>query len=228
MNNKLLFLLFIGLITGLISLLYKNFPNILSTKEGVYSLISSVALLLFLTIGMFRNSTNWLFVLKNSVVWLTIAFILIAGYSYQYSIKAFFNPIIGNIAPSLAQNNANGTVTIYAGQNGHFTVNALVNGATVQFLLDTGASDVLLTPQDAKNAGINISDLTYSSIVQTANGTTSTASVTLDQVKIGNITLQNVEASVSQGGLATSLLGMSFLTRLGSYNVTAGTLIMSQ
>ena len=107
MNNKLLFLLFIGLITGLISLLYKNFPNILPTKEGVCSLISSVALLLFLTIGMFRNSTNWLFVLKNSVVWLTIAFILIAGYSYQYSIKAFFNPIIGNIAPSLAQNNAN-------------------------------------------------------------------------------------------------------------------------
>ena len=228
MNNKLLFLLFIGLITGLISLLYKNFPNILSTKEGVYSLISSVALLLFLTIGMFRNSTNWLFVLKNSVVWLTIAFILIAGYSYQYSIKAFFNPIIGNIAPSLAQNNANGTVTIYAGQNGNFTVNALVNGATVQFLLDTGASDVVLTPQDAKNADINISDLTYSSIVQTANGTTSTASATLDQVKIGNITLQNVEASVSQGGLATSLLGMSFLTRLGSYNVTAGTLTMSQ
>ncbi len=228
MNNKLLFLIFIGLITGLIFLLNKNFPNALSTPEGHYSLISSLVILLFLTIGIFRSNTDWSFVLKNAVIWLGISFVLVAGYSYQYSIKAFLNPIIGNIAPSLAQNNGNGTVTIYAGQNGHFTVNALVNGANVQFLLDTGASEVVLTPQDAKNAGIDISNLAFSSIVQTANGNTSTAPVTLDQVQVGNIVLQNVEASVSQGGLDTSLLGMSFLTRLGSYSVSEGQLTMSQ
>lgn len=228
MNNKLLFLIFIGLITGLIFLLNKNFPNALSTPEGHYSLISSLVILLFLSIGIFRSNTDWSFVLKNAVIWLGISFVLVAGYSYQYSIKAFFNPIIGNIAPSLAQNNGNGTVTIYAGQNGHFTVNALVNGANVQFLLDTGASEVVLTPQDAKNAGIDISNLAFSSIVQTANGNTSTAPVTLDQIQVGNIALQNVEASVSQGGLDTSLLGMSFLTRLGSYSVSEGQLTMSQ
>ncbi len=228
MNNKLLFLIFIGLITGLILLLNKTFPNVLSTKEGIYSFISSLTILLILAIGILRNNTNWPFVLKNSVIWLTIAFILIAGYSYQYSIKTFFNPIIGNIAPSLAQNNENGTVTIYSGQNGHFVVNALVNGSTVQFLLDTGASDVVLTQQDAKNAGIDTSKLSYSSVVQTANGITSTASIIIDQVQVGSIILQNVEAAVGQNGLDTSLLGMSFLTRLGSYNVTAGTLTMSQ
>jgi aspartyl protease family protein len=228
MNNKLLFLIFIGLITGLIFLLNKNFPNALSTPEGHYSLISSLVILLFLSIGIFRSNTDWSFVLKNAVIWLGISFVLVAGYSYQYSIKAFFNPIIGNIAPSLAQNNGNGTVTIYAGQNGHFTVNALVNGANVEFLLDTGASEVVLTPQDAKNAGIDISNLAFSSIVQTANGNTSTAPVTLDQVQVGNIALQNVEASISQGGLDTSLLGMSFLTRLGSYSVSEGKLTMSQ
>ncbi len=227
-NNWLLFLIFVGLIAGLIFLLNKTFPNVLSTPEGYYGLISSVAILLFLTIGIFRNNTNWPFVLKNSVIWLTIAFVLVAGYSYQYSLKIFFYRIAGNIAPSLAQNNTNGTVTIYAGQSGHFSVNALVNGATVQFLLDTGATEVVLTPQDAKNAGIDTSNLTYSSVVQTANGNTTTASVTLDQVQVGSIVLQNVEASVSQGNLDTSLLGMSFLTRLGSYNVSEGTLTMSQ
>jgi aspartyl protease family protein len=228
-NNWLLFFIFIGLLTGTILLLSNNFPGALEGVQDYGNLISFVALLMLITAGIFRGNINWTFLLKTSVIWLAIAFVLLAGYSYQYDLKIFFNRIAGNIAPSLAQNNGNGSVTIYAGQNGHFIVNALVNGATVQFLVDTGASDVVLTYADAQRAGIDTSTLNYNSIVQTANGTTSTAFVTLNQIQIGSIIVANVPAGISQiNNLDMSLLGMSFLTKLGSYNVSQGVLTMSQ
>ncbi len=228
MNNKLLFLIFIMLLSGMIVLLVNKFPNILQNKQNYFNIIMAISMLIFLIMGVFRRNINWVFLLKTSTCWLGIVLVLISGYSYQYEISMVYKRILGNIIPSLAQNNHDGTITLYVGQDGHFMANAKVNGATVQFLVDTGASFVLLTPADASRAGFDINRLTYSSAVQTANGTTSTALITISQIQIGNILIKNVLGGVSrEGDLDTSLLGMSFLTKLSNYNVSHGMLTMS-
>jgi aspartyl protease family protein len=96
------------------------------------------------------------------------------------------------------------------------------NGIALTMLVDTGASTVVLKPADAQRLGIDVDRLRYSVPVQTANGTTFAASVRLRNLTIGKISLENVDALVArQGALKDNLLGMSFLSRLRSYEFTS-------
>jgi len=97
----------------------------------------------------------------------------------------------------------------------------------VPMVLDTGASSVLLTRDDAKAAGLPIDLLNYTVNIDTANGRTRAAAVTLDRLGVGTIVEHAVPALIAQPGqLRTSLLGMSFLNRLESYSVTSDKLIL--
>lgn len=119
------------------------------------------------------------------------------------------------------------TVEIARGSGGSFSVGAHVNGARVPMVLDTGASAVVLTQEAAKAAGLPLEVLNYSVNVDTANGRARAAPVTLDRLSIGDITERSVPALVAQGGqLRTSLLGMSFLNRLESWEVRGDKLML--
>ena len=118
------------------------------------------------------------------------------------------------------------TVEIARGSGGSFSVAAQVNGARVPMVLDTGASAVVLTQDAAKAAGLPLEVLNYSVTVDTANGRARAAPVTLDRLSIGDITERSVPALVAQGGLRTSLLGMTFLNRLESWEVRGDKLMM--
>ena len=111
--------------------------------------------------------------------------------------------------------------------DGHFVARPQVNGIALTMLVDTGASTVVLKPQDAQRLGIDIERLRYSVPVQTANGTTYAAHVRLNSVALGPINLTNVEALVAKpGALKENLLGMSFLSRLRSYEFTSDFLML--
>ena len=111
--------------------------------------------------------------------------------------------------------------------NGDFDVTAQVNGARVAMVLDTGASSVVLTREAAKAAGLPLEVLIYSAEVDTANGRTRAAPVTLDRIAIGGLVERSVDALVVQPGqLKTSLLGMSFLNRLQSWEVRGDRLLL--
>ena len=102
--------------------------------------------------------------------------------------------------------------------DGHFVAETNVGGVSVQMIVDTGASTIVLTPEDAKAMGFDMNALTYGVPVQTANGRSFAAQVRLTNVAIGPIRIRNVEALIAQPGtLHQSLLGMSFLSRLRSY-----------
>lgn len=119
------------------------------------------------------------------------------------------------------------TVEIAAGDNGHFNAEVEINGQSLNVLVDTGATMVALTYEDAESAGIYLkpSDFTYG--VNTANGVARVATVMIDRISIGEITVRNVRATVSERGrLSTSLLGMSFLSRLERVDMRAGTLVL--
>ena len=114
----------------------------------------------------------------------------------------------------VAAGSANGgsSVTLKADARGHFLADGQVNGGAVRFMVDTGATVIALPAADAKRLGINYVKGDRG-VVQTANGNASAYRVKLDTVRLGDITLNGVDAVVLEGGLATPLLGMSFLNR---------------
>ena len=122
-----------------------------------------------------------------------------------------------------------GSVEIAAGPNGHYTYTALINGRSVPVLIDTGASLVALSYEDAERAGIFVRPGDFTQHVSTANGIARVAPVVLDSVRIGDITLYDVEAAVSEPGrLGTTLLGMTFIGRLSRAEMRGGILILQE
>jgi len=121
---------------------------------------------------------------------------------------------------------ASNTIVYTANERGHVVLDAAVNGAPVRMLVDTGASLVTLTPADARAAGINPANLAYSGRVQTANGTARMAPVTLREIRIGQLSIYDVSASVLEH-LDVSLLGMSLLSRLQGYEMRDGKLTIT-
>jgi clan AA aspartic protease (TIGR02281 family) len=115
---------------------------------------------------------------------------------------------------------------IRAGPHGHFLVEAVVNGIPIDFMVDTGASHVVLTLQDARKLGFTPAQLDFTQQFESANGTVRAAPVELRELRIGQLQVFDLEASVNGGPLPISLLGMSFLERLSSYEVARGRLIL--
>jgi aspartyl protease family protein len=109
---------------------------------------------------------------------------------------------------------------------GHVLLDAVVNGAPVRFLLDTGASLVTLTPADARAAGLSPRQLAFDERASTANGFVRMASVNLREIRLGQLSVGDVPAAVIEN-LGVSLLGMSFLNRLQSYEMRNGKLTIS-
>jgi aspartyl protease family protein len=115
---------------------------------------------------------------------------------------------------------------VEAGTHGHFVIEAVVNGEPIRFLVDTGASDVVLTPEDAEALGFAQRRLDFSLRYNTANGVVRAAPVSLREVRIGQFSLYDVQAAVNEAPLGISLLGMSFLERLAGYQVDDGRLAL--
>jgi aspartyl protease family protein len=119
------------------------------------------------------------------------------------------------------------TVAVARTSAGDFAITAQINGARIAMVLDTGASSVVLTRDDARAAGLPLEVLDYTINIDTANGRTRAAPVTLDRVAVGSLVERSIEALVAQPGtLKTSLLGMSFLNRLQSWEVRGDRLVL--
>lgn len=110
--------------------------------------------------------------------------------------------------------------------DGHYWAEGVVNGARVRFLVDTGASAVALTAQDARRLGFEPSELDYSLQVSTASGSARAAPIQLDSVAVAGARVEKVEAVVLDHGLPASLLGMSYLGRLSRMEATPTALIL--
>jgi aspartyl protease family protein len=129
-------------------------------------------------------------------------------------------------APRTAAGPVSNTIVFAGNQLGHVVLDAAVNGAPIRMLVDTGASLVTLTQEDARAAGIDAGHLAYNVRVSTANGFARMAPVTLREIRIGQLSVYDVPAAVL-GNLSVSLLGMSFLSRVQGYEMRDGKLTIS-
>ncbi|PKQ14134.1 MAG: TIGR02281 family clan AA aspartic protease [Alphaproteobacteria bacterium HGW-Alphaproteobacteria-1] len=123
---------------------------------------------------------------------------------------------------------AEGRIELPRAPDGHYYLTAEVNGVPLHFVVDTGASQIVLSQQDAGRAGIDTASLVYTGRAVTANGTVRTAPVRLDRVEVGPIRDTNVRAVVNGGEMAGSLLGMAYLQRFSRVEITGGKLVLER
>lgn len=168
---------------------------------------------------------------RQVVLWSIIAGIGFAAYTYR---DALFGPQASRESqeqrtakqPAKASRPASRALTIRASAGGHFMIEADVDGADIRFMVDTGATEVVLTPEDAARIGFDLRARNFTRQFHTAGGVIRAAPVTLRRLRIGQLVLRDVEAWVNEAPLFVSLLGMSFLKRLDGYEVQDGKLIL--
>lgn len=214
------------IIAGLILLLNHDAGSIVGLDPSQFAgVIASLALLIYLGSSLLRGyAHSMLSAVKDIVIWAAFALVLVALYSYRVELLSVAYRVAGELLPAGTEiiqptgPNGSESVKLRRGSDGHFVANTKVNGKTVSFIVDTGASSVVLSQEDAVRIGVDIRGLRYSIPVQTANGTSFAARIRLYSVRIGKIDAKNVEALIARPGLLhQSLLGMSFLSRLRSY-----------
>lgn len=222
-------------IAGLALLLRGDAGSIAGFDPSDFAIaMASVALLIFLgssIAGSYRGRAGQ--AVRDLLTWSLVALLLVAGYSFRDEILSLGHRVVGELLPpgsalrGETQVEGERSVRIRRRPDGHFVVKTQANGVSLTMLVDTGASTVVLKPADAQRLGIDVDRLRYTVPVQTANGTTYAAHVRLRNLKLGPISLNDVEALVAkQGSLKENLLGMSFLSRLRSYEFTSDMLTL--
>ena len=121
---------------------------------------------------------------------------------------------------------APGELTLKADFRGHYLASARVNGRQVRFLIDTGASHVVLSADDAQRLGLRVGERDFTEVYSTPGGVVHAAPVILNEVRIGDLVMRDVRASVSRQPMDVSLLGASFLARLRGYEVSGGRMVL--
>lgn len=162
-------------------------------------------------------------------VWVLIALGLIAAYQYRYELQDIASRITAGLVPGspISISGDGNTVMLEKLANGHFGARGEVNGKAVDFIVDTGASAVVLTDADARRAGLQISPSTARVPIQTANGVAQADVVVTDTVGVGSITRHRVPVFVADGNaLEQSLLGMNFLGTLSGFDVRGDRIIL--
>jgi aspartyl protease family protein len=158
---------------------------------------------------------------RHLLIWLVIILALATAYLYRQDAISVGNRLLAGLIPGRAfvvtTSEGGQEVILHKLLNGHFMADVMINGQDVPMLIDTGASMIALTPEDAERVGLMPENLTYSLSVMTANGRARAASAELGSVAIGPIIRHDVPTMVAEKGkLDQSLLGMSFLDTLGS------------
>ncbi|RED13296.1 retropepsin-like aspartic protease family protein [Pontivivens insulae] len=190
---------------------------------------SEVASLIYLSIilialagsmfGVYRGRLGKM--LKGVLGWALIFGVLVVGYTYRETIE-------DAVLPAQTVSIGTGKIEIRRRFDGHYHADALVNGVPVDFIVDTGASSIVLSQQDAERIGIPMDRLDFSGRARTANGEVRLASVRLGEIRIGDVVDQNLPAVVNGGEVHTSLLGLEYLDRFDSVSLNGSIMVLER
>ena len=133
-----------------------------------------------------------------------------------------------DVIPRQSVSVGEGAIAVPRSRDGHYYLTLNLNGTDVRFIVDTGATDVVLTQADAARIGIDPDSLRFTGIARTANGTVRTAPVRLDVVRLEGFTDRGIGAFVNEGALDTSLLGMGYLERFDRIEIQRDRLILTR
>jgi aspartyl protease family protein len=226
-------LIFIALVV-LVLMLRHDAGTILGMSTTDFSRLATLlAILVFVGVGVIVRSMRASEVVQAILFW-TMAIVVLVGLSgFRDELGIVGGRIVGALVPGtpiagrLSGETDPNSVVILRNGGGHFGVRAEVDNEPMSLLVDTGATFVTLTPDDAAEIGIDPSTLDFVVPIQTANGTIRAASIRLERIAIGPIERENIPALVApRGALDESLLGLSFLDKLGGYSISGDRLVL--
>jgi aspartyl protease family protein len=185
-----------------------------------------------IAVAILPRRGQWRAAARNFAIWIAIILVLMVGYLYRFEMQDVAHRLSGGLLPgspiSMTADDGRAQTLLIRSASGHFEADGRANDAPVRFIIDTGASVIVLTSEDADAAGIPTGELSYAIPVTTANGRTTAARITLKEISIGDIARYNVQALVAKpGALEQSLLGMSFLSSLSSFEFRGDRLVLS-
>ncbi|HEY5411039.1 MAG TPA: TIGR02281 family clan AA aspartic protease [Caulobacteraceae bacterium] len=212
-------LLLVGL-GGLVLALTKAFPEALQTGQDWSNVVYYAGFAVLVAAGAWRmRSIGPTQILRHAALWAAIVAVLALGFAYRDEISAVPQRL------SVAFNTGRPVVVgahelaISEDERGGFEVVGKVDGQPVRFMIDTGATDTVLTPQDARRLGVDLSKLRFDEQAETANGKGFGAPYVARALEIGPIRLANFKMTINQAPMSRSLLGLSFLNRLDSFEI---------
>lgn len=173
----------------------------------------------FWFIAQNRNSLGK--TLQQAMIWGLIFLGVVAGVGLWGDIRS-------TVMPQQSVLSGEGRIELPRAPDGHYYMTAQVNGHPTRFVVDTGATEIVLSRQDAEAAGIAPEDMIFSGRAFSANGPVATAPVRLDTLTIGPIEDRGVRAFVNDGDMRLSLMGMSYLNRYSKIEITDGALVLTR
>jgi aspartyl protease family protein len=221
--------LWLGVVAGLallLAALSRLFPGSLGEGDTAYMLQGVGWFALLSSSLLFVRQVNLKQAARTTLIWIGLAGLVLLGYAWRDPLLRLAQQARAQLVPGYPVASGTGEITIAEDDSGGYRVIGSVNGVAMRFLIDTGASDIVLTGADARRAGIDLESLDYSRPVATANGIAHGATAMVRELKVGGIVLRDVRVSVQREGLSVSLLGMRFLKELKSFNVSAHTMVL--
>jgi len=187
--------------------------------------IGRLAYLLLLAVavgGYFlaHNRASWSKMAQQAAIWALIFVGVIAG-------VGLWGDIQRDLAPRQSMLEG-GIVEVPRMFDGHFYLTARLNGEPVEFVVDTGATDVVLSKADAERVGIDPATLAFTGRAMTANGMVRTAQAVVEEISLGQITDRDLRVSINEGEMDQSLLGMAYLRRFSKIEIADDTLILTR
>ena len=203
------------------------FPWQLSSDLDQARLIWLIALLALVSGGViFARRINVRETARNLAIWVAIAAVLLIGLSFRDEIESVVLRVRAELVPGYALETGEHEMVLTESDGGNFYIMGEANGVRVRFLIDTGASDTVLSPGDAERVGIDVGALNFSRVYSTANGMGRGAPYTLDTLAVGPVSISPMPISVNGAEMDSSLLGMTFLRRLRSFEIQGRRLIL--
>jgi aspartyl protease family protein len=202
------------------------------TDEAFARLIYLVGLMILVGGGLTAYRNRLPQALKHVAIWVLIFAAVVTVYAYRGPLLRFAEPVLAELNPNRAvvviDPNGVRTLTVARSFDGHFNIEANVDGTVIRFLVDTGATGTVLSERDAVRAGIAVDALAFNRPVQTANGLAFEAQTRVSRLEFGPFVLRNVGIGVLRNDqLQTSLLGMNVLSRFASLKLEGDRLILT-
>ena len=223
--------LWVSLIVGAIAgvwALTRLFPGAVSSRDDWSNVVYGLGLVAVVSAGLLRRGRVSLGQsARYVVIWLGVLVALAVGYSYRGELGALALRVRSDFAPGYAAVAAPHQMVVSQDDQGQFVVIGQVDGQTVRFVVDTGASDIVLSPADARRLGVDVDRLAYPAVNETANGLGRSAPFRARSLVIGDLRLSDVAMSINAKPMTASLLGMAFLRRLQSFQVKDQRLYMT-
>jgi aspartyl protease family protein len=222
-----LWLIFAAAVVGLVIALTRAFPEAVRTSDDWTDVAYRVGLVLVVTAGVSRIPRGAIVQhLRYAAIWMAIVAVLALGLAY----RAEFTDVGNHLKIAFSGRNAVATgereLVIPQDAGGAYVVVAKVNGQRVVFMVDTGATDTVLSPDDARRLGVDVDRLHFDRVAETANGLGYGAHYAAQSLEVGAIRLDDFKMTINKAPMSTSLLGMSFLNQLESFEFGRGKLTL--